>query len=335
MSPWIDRVRRRAPGIVALAALAAGVAAVYSFTASKRYEARTELLVSPLPARDTTFAGFGLPRADGAPGAAAETAARLVRTPEVAETVRAQLGLRGSRDEVLRSVSSHRVDGSQLVAVVGKASTPARAAQIANAFADGLVAARTSRFQTTLAAVIRRLRARLRSGAGSEAERRAVARRLSVLTGLVATRDPTLEVATAAVAPSDPVWPRPWLLISLAAAAALALATLAAALVPHPAPPPKQRPVEAPAPPPPSPPPPPPPPEPEPEPEPPALPATGSWNLAELRRLVEERGAAYPDRVELWHSYLHFLQEHAAADGRLPGSFDALVEDEFRELLDS
>src|SRR5918912_2558767 len=203
-------MRRRAPAIVALVAVAAGAAAVYSFTATKRYEARAELLVSPLPANDRTFQGFGLPREGGA---AAETVARLVRTPEVAEAVQAQLGLRGS-------VSSHRVDGSQLVAVVGKASSPARAAQIANAFAAALVAERTARFQTTLATVIRRLRARLRVGVGHPAERRALARRLSVLTGLVATRDPTLEVASTAVAPSDPVWPRPWLIIPLAAAVA-------------------------------------------------------------------------------------------------------------------
>src|SRR5919199_6730517 len=168
MSPWLDRVRRRAPAIVALAAVVAGAAAVYSFTATKRYEARAELLVSPLPAGDRTFEGLGLPR--GAPGAAAETAARLVRTPEIAEAVRAQLGLRGS-------VSSYRVDGSQLVAVVGKASSPARAAQLANGFAGALVVERTARFQATLATVIRRLRARLRVGVGHPAERRAPARR--------------------------------------------------------------------------------------------------------------------------------------------------------------
>src|SRR5918911_2258149 len=213
MSPCLDRVRRRAPAIVALAAAVAGAAAVYSLTATKRYEARAELLVSPLPANDRTFDGFGLPREGSA---AAETIARLVRTPEVAEAVRAQLGLRGS-------VSSHRVDGSQLVAVVGKASSPARAAQLANGFADALVAEQTARFQTTLATVIRRLRARLRAGAAGSAERAALARRLSVLTGLVATRDPTLEVASTAVAPSDPAWPRPWLLIPVAAGPAPAL----------------------------------------------------------------------------------------------------------------
>src|SRR5918912_1090498 len=168
MSLWLDRARRRAPAIVALVAVAAGAAAVYSFTATKRYEARAELLVSPLPANDRTFQGFGLPREGGA---AAETVARLVRTPEVVEAVHAQLGLRGS-------VSSHRVDGSQLVAVVGKASSPARAAQT----------------------VIRRLRAPLRVGGGNPTERRALARGLGVLTGLVATRVPTLEVASVAVA---------------------------------------------------------------------------------------------------------------------------------------
>src|ERR687883_1154194 len=167
MSPCLDRVRRRAPAIVALVAVAAGAAAVYSFTATKRYEARAELLVSPLPAHDRTFDGFGLPREGGA---AAETVARLVRTPEVAEAVQAQLGLRGS-------VSSHRVDGSQLVAVVGKASSPARAAQLANGFADALVAEQTARFQTTLATVIRRLRARLRARADGPVERAALARR--------------------------------------------------------------------------------------------------------------------------------------------------------------
>ena len=305
-------MRRRAPAIVVLVAVAAGAAAVYSFTATKRYEARAELLVSPLPENDRTFEGFGLPRKGDA---STETIARLVRTREVADAVQAQLGLRGS-------VSSHRIDGSQLVAVVGKASSAGRAAQVANGFADALVAERTARFQVTLATVIGRLRARLRAGTGSAAERQALARRLAVLTGLAATRDPTLEVASTAVAPRDPAWPRPWLIIPLAAAGALALALVAAALIPH-----REPPSAAPPPPPP----PPPPPEPEPAPRPAA---TGAWNLTELRRLVEERGASFPEeRVELWRSYLLFLQEHAASDGALPSSFDALVEGEFRELL--
>jgi subunit length determinant Wzz-like protein len=341
VSPWLDRVRRRLPAVAALVVAAAGAAALYSFTATKRYEARAELLVSPLPAGDTTFAGFGLPRAGPEAGAAAATVARLVRTPEIAEAVQSQLGLPGSRTEVLDSVSSHRIDDSQLVSVVGKDSRPDRAAQIANAFADELVAVRTSRFQTALTAAIRRLRARLRAGVGDDGERRALARRLGVLTGLVATRDPTLEVASNAVAPKQPAWPRPWLLISLAALGAVLVGVLTTAFVPVPA---GREPFEFPpvGPPPPAPPlPPVPEPEPEsepgPEPVPEPEPATpregGAWNLAELRRLVEERGAQFPERLDSWNAYLYFLQEHAAAGGELPGAFDALVEDEFRELL--
>jgi hypothetical protein len=60
------------------------------------------------------------------------------------------------------------------------------------------------------------------------------------------------------------------------------------------------------------------------------------WNLAELRRLVEKRGASYPaDRVELWQSYLFFLQEHVGPDGTLPNSFDPLIDTEFGELFES
>jgi uncharacterized protein involved in exopolysaccharide biosynthesis len=319
--------------------VAAGAAALYSFTAPKRYEARAELLVSPLPAKDSTFAGFAFPHVAGDPGSAVETVARLVRTPEIAEAVQGQLGLSGSRTEVLDSVSTHRVDDTNLVAVVGKASRAARAAQIANAFADELVAQRTSRFQTALTGAIRRVRARLRSDAGRVGERRALARRLSVLVGLVATRDPTLEVASDAVAPKTAAWPRPWLVIPLGALAALVAATVGAALVrlptgrERPAPPaapplaPPQRPPA------PAPRPPPPPAPPPPEPEIPVAGEGGAWNLNTLRRLVEERGRDYPDRLESWTSYLFFLRQHVGADGRLPSSFDALVEEEFRELL--
>jgi hypothetical protein len=78
-------------------------------------------------------------------------------------------------------------------------------------------------------------------------------------------------------------------------------------------------------------------PEPEPEPErEPVPPPTRVWRLAELQRLVEEGGASYPaDRVELWQSYLFFLQEHAGPDGTLPSSFDPLIDAEFGELLES
>lgn len=75
-----------------------------------------------------------------------------------------------------------------------------------------------------------------------------------------------------------------------------------------------------------------PPPEPEPEPE-PAPGEPGAFRIEELERLVADHGSRYPDRIEEWRYYVHFLREHAAADGTLPASFDYLIDETFAELL--
>ncbi len=88
-------------------------------------------------------------------------------------------------------------------------------------------------------------------------------------------------------------------------------------------------------------------PEPEPAPEPiavaapaPAPPeaqgedgATGAWNLLVLERLVNDRGAEFPERRDEWISYLYFLREYAEPDGTVPGGFDWLIQDTFAELV--
>jgi acyl dehydratase len=88
-----------------------------------------------------------------------------------------------------------------------------------------------------------------------------------------------------------------------------------------------------------------PPPAPAPEPEPavvaeeptapePAQAASrGGWTIQDLERLVQEHGAEHPDRIDEWRYYVHFLREHTDVDGRLPASFDYLVEETFDELL--
>ncbi len=96
-------------------------------------------------------------------------------------------------------------------------------------------------------------------------------------------------------------------------------------------------------------PPPPPPPEPEPEPEPEPVPVPAAeipspaadavlqpelrhWNFAALGRLVEERAAEFPDRVEEWRIYLDTLEPYVEA-GILPPAFDETVLDVFGPLV--
>src|SRR5437588_3940353 len=119
-------VLARLVALAALVGVAAGAAAIYCVSATKRYESQAELLVSPVPAKDTTFLGFSVLRESGDPGRVVDTAARLVRTGEVAEAVQLQLGLHESRQKTLRSGSAQPVDGADLVAVDGMAVTYAQ-----------------------------------------------------------------------------------------------------------------------------------------------------------------------------------------------------------------
>jgi DNA repair exonuclease SbcCD ATPase subunit len=58
----------------------------------------------------------------------------------------------------------------------------------------------------------------------------------------------------------------------------------------------------------------------------------GQWNLNELSRLVDERGAGFPERQDEWQSYLFFLRSYAEPDGTIPSSFDWLIEEQFGAL---
>lgn len=210
-----------------LIALTVGIAAVYLLTAEDQYEAQAEILVTPLP-DDPAFAGLGALTGPQP----VETVARLVESRQIADAVATRLG-GDSGEKLLASVNARAVDDSNVVAVRARAGDGARAAQIANGFADELVTRRSGRFQTELVARIRRLREALSS---IPAVRRTTPRAVSLdqqlarLTPLVGEGDPTLEVVSDAVAPSEPESPQPWLNLPLAALLALMAGALIAVL---------------------------------------------------------------------------------------------------------
>jgi capsular polysaccharide biosynthesis protein len=348
--------------IVAAVALGLVAAFAYLALAEERYAAEAKLQVVPLPAADTTFSGFALPRAPGA-GSAAETVADLVERPAVVDA--AAVRLRLDREEVLDALSVSADRSSNVVTVRAETDDPRRAAQLANAVADEFVAERSAAFQGEVNRTIGDLRDRLRDVPASERDP-AVVSRLAALQASLGERDPTVRVAGNAVARERTVSPRPLpvlaaalassLVLGLAVAAALAaagrpstpegaaLAKREAALARRvkvvtereralarragevakrerqlerpsgiPVPPPR-----------------------EPEPIAPSSARAlrpGTWNVVALERLVAERGDEFPDRVEEWRSYVFFLREHASPEGVLPVSFDALVEETFRELV--
>ena len=411
ITPWLL--------VATLTAAGAAAAAGYGLTAPKRYRATAPILVSPV-SDDATFAGLGLLRDANGRRTAAASAAALVTTPQVADAVRAQLGLDRSSASLLHDVHADVASQSDVVRVTAVAGTGAGAAQLANGFVDALVAQRSASFQSQLASAVSRDEQLLGGAAGAQAAE--LARRLAVLRTFQGQPDPTLRRASTAAAPPSAYWPDVGKLVLVGAGVGLAVAAVLSALlalvrrrgpaydraVPSPssddraaevladrlvqrlaaresalaarerdlqrkidelraleaqpatAPEPSDdshvaereralaererqleervatvtrrelaiaraasrpaRPEAA--------------PQPEPAPR-PAVPQAdgGAYNLTALERLVAERGGAHPERAEEWSSYLYFLRDHAGADGSLPASFDALVEETFEPLL--
>jgi hypothetical protein len=225
--------RSAGPWLAVLTLTAAGTAAAVGFglTAPKRYRATAQLLVSPVSVSDPNFTGLDVLRDTGGKRTAAASAAALLRSPQVADVVRADLGLARSRDSLSKSLDAHVVDSSDVVAVTVEDTSAAGAAQLANAFADGLVKQRTAGFQSQLAATIHRdqqllaaLAPAARAGSGLE-------KRLGVLQGFEGQPDPTIRHAGQASAPESASWPVLPRLAATGALAGLAAGLLAALLL--------------------------------------------------------------------------------------------------------
>jgi capsular exopolysaccharide synthesis family protein len=205
-------------------------AAVYSLTAPKRYKASADLLVTPIAANDETFVGISVLR-ETTQSRSVVTAARLIKTAAVANGVKKKLGLQLSTGRILGDIEVKPQEQSNIVTIVATAGSPSTAANLANGFAEELIAQRSDQFQRELSAVLARLRSRLDAIPSTQAnsgEAVAIEQRLGELASLVDAKDPTLQISARAVPPGSPAWPRPVLSVAVAFIAALLLGTGAA-----------------------------------------------------------------------------------------------------------
>jgi capsular exopolysaccharide synthesis family protein len=222
---YLEALREHWLLIASLVSIAIAASAAYSRTAEKRYAARADILVTPIPAGDDTYIGIPLLR-QADESRAVVTASRLIRTQEMAQEVKRRLGTDMSPGALRAAVEVRPQEQSSIVTIIATASTAEQAAAIANAFAHTVIDRRTEVFQQELKAVMDRLRASVaaippeqrRFGEAAEIERR-----LGVLGSLVGAKDPTLQIASEAVPPGAPVWPRPVLSVAVAYLAALLL----------------------------------------------------------------------------------------------------------------
>jgi non-specific protein-tyrosine kinase len=222
---YFDALRHHWILITTLVITAVAAAAFYSITAPKRYEAKVDVLVTPVRADDETFVGINVLRDSGDPTRSVVTAARLAKTPEIGDGVRERLGGFGGRNP-LRAVDVKPVGQANIISIVAHAGTADGAATIANAFADELIEQRTAGFQAELQSAMTRLRERLRAAQrirATSVEALVLQERLADLNSLVGASDPTLRIVSRADPPTSPVSPRPKLSLAVALVTALLL----------------------------------------------------------------------------------------------------------------
>jgi Mrp family chromosome partitioning ATPase/capsular polysaccharide biosynthesis protein len=224
---YVQALREHWVMIVTLVTVGVLVAALYTMTATKRYEAEASLLVTPVQATDSAYLGISVFReSSDDPTRTVVTLSRIVHTEQAAEAARKAGGLRLSLGQLLGSVSVIPVSQSNLITIKATADNPVAAAAIANGFAKGIVGVRTRQFQSEVASTITRLQRQVDAIPASLKESQqsiALQQSIANVRALVGTSDPTLRIATPAGPPGSPVWPRAKLTIIAAFLATLFL----------------------------------------------------------------------------------------------------------------
>lgn len=217
LGAYLDVVRARALIVVLVTMVSVFVAAVFVSRSEKVYEAKADILVTPIPRVNTNLYGLGLVSESGEPTRDAETLAQLITTPEVAQRVRSQLRVDRTPASLLAAVKAQPVAQSSIVTVSARANDPRLAARIADAFGRAAIDVRTERLHALLDDLLPRLRQQLESVPATETRsREEISGRVRDLEALRLLPDPTLHFETRAAIPTSAVAPRP--LVSIAAA---------------------------------------------------------------------------------------------------------------------
>jgi capsular exopolysaccharide synthesis family protein len=216
---FLATMRERALLAAGIAAVVISLAVAYLLTADKVYEAQADILVTPIPAEDQSLAGLGLITRSVDPTLDVQTAAKLIRTNDVAALAADRVD-GGNADEILGNVSVEPVGESDVLAVLAQADSAERAAELANAFAQAAVDERSDQLRERLDDLLPQLQAQLRDLEAGGTVSQELVERIAVLQSLEATGDPTLRVENPADPPESPTSPRVALTLVLAVLAA-------------------------------------------------------------------------------------------------------------------
>jgi capsular exopolysaccharide synthesis family protein len=210
---YVETLRERWLLILATVVVTTLVAVAYVATASKTYEATTNILVTPISGSDPVATSLGLLRESSDPTRDVQTASQLIANIDVAR--RAAKTVKGgqSPEALLGSITAEPVANSNIVAVIATESSPEGAQEVADAFAAAAVQERTAVMHEQIAERLTRLEAIAAEHPSPGTEQvgegeASVTGQIAELQALNAGPDPTLRVQTQAALPSGQASPK-------------------------------------------------------------------------------------------------------------------------------
>ena len=210
---YVETIRERIWLVVLAVVVTTGMSLAYVFTAPKTYEARADLLVTPVSSEDPIIHGLPLVFESPDPTRDVETAAQFVTNIDVANRVKSELGTTLSARDLLSKVSAEPVAQSNIVAITATGDSPEESRDIANTFARQTVTDRTEAVHESIDALLPTVEAQATGNPNSPATQ-AAASQLTQLQTLKSAPDPSIRVETEADLPTTQASPRPVLSVA-------------------------------------------------------------------------------------------------------------------------
>lgn len=205
-----------------LAALAGSVAWVSH--RSHHYQATAAILFTPVPSDDEGANGLPVLRDSSEPTRLSQTAASLLDTPQAAILAAHRMGPGWSQSRIKEATSVEPQGQSDIVSVVGKATSPRAARRLSNSFVESTLEARRTLLRREAANLAPLLKERVLSSDVVGQERQAL------VSSLIQGQDPNFSLSQAAGLPTSPTDTPAWLVIVLSLLAGFALGSAAAVI---------------------------------------------------------------------------------------------------------
>ncbi len=224
---YVETIRERIWLVLATIVITTLVSVAYVVFAQKTYEATANLLVTSVSTDDPAIRSLPLIFESSDPTRDVETGSQFVNNTDVAASVKQQLNLSDSAQDLLKKISVQPVAQSNIVAVTAKGNTPEEARRLANTFATAAVADRTDQVHKAIDTQIPQLQAQLRS-TPNPAVAATLGTELAQFQTLRNAQDPSFRVETLADLPQEAASPRPVLSIAAGLLAGVILGVAAA-----------------------------------------------------------------------------------------------------------